>query len=301
MIGKVNFIRRFISNLSGKIRAFSPLLKLKADQEFIWGKEQQLALDEIKNYLINPPVLFPPQQGKPFRLYLSTDGRVIGSALIQEFEGKQRVIYYLSRRLVDAETRYSAIQKLCLCLYFSCIKLRHYLLSAECTVICKDDVVRYMLSMPIMSGRIGKWILALSEFDLRYKSAKAVKGQVMADFVTQHHGAVETLEIVPWTLFFDGSMCDRGAGIGIVLVSPRGRKYEFSLPIIATSTNNQAEYQALIKGLELLKEAHADTVEIFGDSLLVINQLAGSYECRSEVLITYYERSMQLLREFRDF
>jgi len=76
------------------------------------------------------------------------------------------VIYYLSRRLIDAETRYSAIEKLCLCLYFSCIKLRHYLLSAKCTVICKDDVVRYMLSMSIMSGRIGKWILALSEFDL---------------------------------------------------------------------------------------------------------------------------------------
>ena len=105
LIGKVNFIRRFISNLCGKIRAFSPLLKLKADQEFIWGKEQQLALDEIKNYLINPPVLIPPQQGKPFRLYLSTDGMVIGSALIQEFEGKERVIYYLSRRLIDVETR----------------------------------------------------------------------------------------------------------------------------------------------------------------------------------------------------
>jgi len=65
--------------------------------------------------------------------------------------------------------------------------------------------------------------------------------------------------------------------------------------------NNQAEYQALIKGLELLKEVHADTVEIFGDSMLVINQLAGSYECRSEVLITYYEKSMKLLKEFKDF
>jgi len=226
---------------------------------------------------------------------------VIGSALIQEFEGKERVIYYLSRRLIDAETRYSAIEKLCLCLYFSCIKLRHYLLSAECIVICKDDVVRYMLSMPIMSGRIGKWILALSEFDLPYESSKAVKGQVMADFVTQHCGMAGTLEIVRWTLFFDGSTCDRGAGIGIVLVSPQGKKYEFSLPIVAASTNNQAEYQALIKGLELLKEVHADAVEIFGDSMLVINQLAGTYECRSDVLITYYERSMQLLNKFKDF
>jgi len=183
--------------LSGKIRAFNPLLKLKADQEFVWRKEQQLALDEIKNCWANPPVLVPLQQGKPFKLYLSTDDMVIGSALIQEFEGREDIIYYLSRRLVDAETRYSAFEKLCLYLYFSCNKLRHYLLSAECTVICKDDVVRYMLSMPIMSGRIGNWILALSEFDLRYESAKAVKGQIMANFVTQHCGVVDAMEIIP--------------------------------------------------------------------------------------------------------
>ena len=73
------------------------------------------------------------------------------------------------------------------------------------------------------------------------------------------------------------------------------------MPIVATSTNNQAEYQALNKGLELLKEVHADAVEIFSDSMLVINQLARIYECRSEVLIIYYEKSIQLSREFKDF
>jgi len=67
------------------------------------------------------------------------------------------------------------------------------------------------------------------------------------------------------------------------------------------STNNQAEYQAFIKRLELLREVHADAVEVFRDSMLVINQLAGSYECQSEALITYYEKSMRLLREFKDF
>jgi len=71
-----------------------------------------------------------------------------------------------------------------------------------------------------MSGRIGKWILALTEFDLRYASAKAVKGQIMANFITQHCGMVGALEIAPWMLFFDGSTCDQGAGIGIVLISP---------------------------------------------------------------------------------
>ena len=123
----------------------------------------------------------------------------------------------------------------------------------------------------------------------------------MADFVTQRCGMVDALKIAPWTLFFDGSTCDRGAGIGIVLISLRGKKYEFSSLIVATSTNNQAKYQALIKGLELLKEVHDDAIEIFGDSMLIINQLAGSYECRSKVLVAYYERCVQLLMEFKDF
>jgi len=49
-----------------------------------------------------------------------------------------------------------------------------------------------------------------------------------------------------------------------VLISPRGKKCKFSLPIVATSTNNHDEYQALVKGLELLREVRADAVEIFG-------------------------------------
>ena len=54
-------------------------------------------------------------------------------------------------------------------------------------VVSKANVIKHMLSMPILNGRVGKWILALSEFDLKYESAKVVKGQVMANFVTQHH------------------------------------------------------------------------------------------------------------------
>jgi hypothetical protein len=55
-----------------------------------------------------------------------------------------------------------------------------------------------MLSMPILNGRIGKWILALSEFELKFESAKAVKGQVIADFITEHcDPSINLLEITP--------------------------------------------------------------------------------------------------------
>ena len=56
-------------------------------------------------------------------------------------------------------------------------------------MVSKDDVIKYMLSLSILNGRTGKWILALSEFDLRYESGRAVKGQVMADFIVQHSGS----------------------------------------------------------------------------------------------------------------
>ena len=134
-------------------------------------------------------------------------------------------------------------------------------------MVCKANVVKHMLSMPILNGRIGKWIFALTEFDLRYESAKAVKGQVMADFVTQHCGqGIGLVEPMPWTLFFDGSSCKQGSGIGIVTISPRGASFEFAFSVQPMAMNNQDEYEAVLKGLQLLQESKAKVIEIFGDS-----------------------------------
>jgi hypothetical protein len=71
----------------------------------------------------------------------------------------------------------------------------------------------------------------LSKFDLTYQSAKAIKGQVMADLVTQHCGPeVAVIKPIPWTMFFDGSSCDVGVGIGIILILPQGTSYELFYP-----------------------------------------------------------------------
>jgi hypothetical protein len=125
LLGKINFVRRFISNLSQKVLLFYPLLRVKKDQKFVWGDEQHKAFNEINEYMKEPPVLVPPQLNKPFKLYVAADTQTIGSALIQKFEGKERVVAYLSRKLLDPETRYLATEKLCLCFYYSCTKFRH--------------------------------------------------------------------------------------------------------------------------------------------------------------------------------
>jgi hypothetical protein len=87
-------------------------------------------------------------------------------------DDKERVVFYLSRRMLDAETRYPDIEKLCLCLLFTCTKLRHILLSAEIIVICKSNVIKHMLSAPVLKGRLGKWMFA-------------VKGQALADLIIE--------------------------------------------------------------------------------------------------------------------
>jgi hypothetical protein len=285
LIGKINFIRRFISNLSGRLEPFMELLKIKANEEFRWGASQQQAFDEIKEYLSAPPVLVPPQQGKPFYIYLSVSDKSIASVVVQLCDGRERVVFYLSRRMLDAETRYPEIEKLCLCLFFTCTKLRHILLSAEAIVICKSDVIKHMLSAPVLKGRLGKWMFALSEFDIGYQPAKAVKGQALADLIAERINTnIAVLSVKAWAMYFDGSVCGDGSGIGILLVSPRGATYSFSFRLPIPCTNNLAEYKAVHKGMELLLEAGAEAVDVFGDSKLVVSQLTEEYRCDSEVL-----------------
>jgi hypothetical protein len=97
-------------------------------------------------------MLVPPQQDKPFYIYLSVGGTSIASVVVQVYDGNEKVVFYLSRRMLDTETRYHEIEKLCLCLFFTCTKLRHILFSTEIIVICKSDVIKRMLSAPVLKG-----------------------------------------------------------------------------------------------------------------------------------------------------
>jgi ribonuclease HI len=100
-------------------------------------------------------------------------------------------------------------------------------------------------------------------------------------------------------MYFDGLACGEGCGIGILLVSPRGTQYSFSIRLPAPCTNNLAEYEAVRKGMELLLEAGADAVEIFGDSKLVISQLTEDYKCESETLFPLWVQCQELMAQFK--
>ena len=147
----------------------------------------QAAFDKIKEYLSKPYILMSLIQGHPLKLYLSAANESIGCLLAQNnSKGHEHVVYYLSRVLNPTETRYTPIENLCLALYFACTKLRHYLIKSRVYVVSQTDLMKYMLNRPLITGRIGKWSLALSEFTLVYFPHKSVKGQTLTDFLANH-------------------------------------------------------------------------------------------------------------------
>jgi ribonuclease HI len=156
-----------------------------------------------------------------------------------------------------------------------------------------------MLHKPILSGRSGKWAYSLVEYDLAFEPLRAKKGQIVADFIVEHRIALDDnaclVELVPWKLFFDGSVCSRGQGIGYVIVSPNNKHFVFSARLEFACTNNQVEYEALLHGLKHLKEMGVANVEVFGDSLLVVQQVEGESKCSNGVLNSYLDECMDIV------
>jgi hypothetical protein len=163
---------------------------------------------------VTPPMLRAPKAGNPFKMYIATQEQVIRVVLLQEEDDKEFPMAYVSWPLPDAEARYIFMEKLCLSLYYACTKLGHYILSCSCIVACQYDVIKHMLLKSILSGRIGKWAYALVEFDLAYEPLRSMKGQVVTDFILNHAimvgHLISLIQLSPWRLYFDGSVCARG-------------------------------------------------------------------------------------------
>ena len=71
-------------------------------------------------------------------------------------------------------------------LYYACTKLRYYLLSSTCIVVCQTDVLKRMLQKPVLNDRIGEWAYDLVEYDLACESLKSMRGQIVLDFIVEH-------------------------------------------------------------------------------------------------------------------
>ena len=198
------------------------------------------------------------------------------------------------------------MEKLILALVTTSRKLRPYF-QAHTIEVSTEYPMKQVLHKLETSGRLIKLAIELSEFDIRYNPRTTVKGQILAYFIMEFTPAVltEATQLTPdlpiWKLSVDGAANAQGSGVGLILTSPDGIDVEYSLKFIFQASNNEAEYEAVIAGLNLAHSMEADQLEVSSDSQLVVKQIEDSYEARGEKMILYLKKVRELLRKFIRF
>ncbi|XP_028550951.1 uncharacterized protein LOC114579699 [Dendrobium catenatum] len=166
--------------------------------------------------------------------------------------------------------------------------------------------------------------MILLQFEITFIPLRVVKGQAVANFLAAHLLPVESPlnDDLPdeqimslkepnnqvWEMYFDGAASSqrgkvhqptipRKVGIGLVFITPDKEMMYFSYHLSEPCTNNEAEYEALITSLELTIPMEIKEIKIFGDSQLVINQIAGTYKVLNPKLLKYHQYTSHLLEQ----
>ena len=195
------------------------------------------------------------------------------------------------------------MEKLIIALVTIARKLRPYF-QAHTIEVPTEHPIKQILHKPEVLGRLIKWAIELSEFNIRYKPRTAIKGQVLADFIMKFTPTdlAKARQLTPdlpiWKLSMDGAANTQGSGAGLILTSPDGIDVEYALIFRFQAFNNEVEYKVVIAGLNLAHAMEADQLEVCSDSQLVVKQIEDSYEARGEKMILYLKKVKELLKKF---
>ncbi|KAL0315571.1 UNVERIFIED_CONTAM: hypothetical protein Sradi_5435300 [Sesamum radiatum] len=154
------------------------------------------------------------------------------------------------------------------------------------------------MQRPDASKRLVKWAVKLGEFDIEYQSKTAIKAQVVADFVVELAGETEQQGKEGWMLHLDGSSTSSAGGAGILLQGPGGMEIEVVVRFDVPTTNNKAEYEALVIGLQMALEVNVKQLDVYTNSQLVAMQTEGSYETKELSMMRYLRKVRGLIVKF---
>ena len=300
LTGRIAALSRFVSRASDKCQPFFQVLK----KAFQWDMKCEEAFSALKMYLSPPlPILVSPAEGELLTLYLAVSDFSTSAVLVRDKERVQHPVYYCSRALREAEERYPKMKKLILALVTVARKLHSYF-QAHTIEVPTEYPMKQVLHKPETSGRLIKWAIEPSEFDIRYKPKTAIKGQVLADFVMEFasaepaRDAQAATDLSIWKLSVDGASNAQGSGAGLILTSLEGIDIEYALRFGFHTSNKEAEYEAVIAGLNLAHSLEVDQLEVYSDSQLVVRQIEDTYEAKSERMILYLQKVRDLLKKF---
>ncbi|GKV17775.1 hypothetical protein SLEP1_g28236 [Rubroshorea leprosula] len=237
----------------------------------VYSQIGRKAFDELKQYLASTPLLSKPVDGECLYLYLGVTEEAMSSVLLREENKNQKPICYVSKVLQGAEQNYPLAEKAVFALVYTARKLKAYFQSHQ-IVVYTDLRLRKILQKPELFGRLIGWSIELSEYDLKFQPRTTIKGQAIADFLVECISVTEgdkAPDYPAWVLYVDGAANIEGSGARAVLIGPDGFKSEHALRFKFQTTNNAAEYEALIYGLKLASELKVQSIRVFSDSQLV--------------------------------
>jgi ribonuclease HI len=304
VMGCLAALSRFISRLGER---GLPLYRLlRKTERFTWTPEAEEALRNLKALLTSAPILVPPAAGEALLIYVAATTQVVSAAIVVERreEGHalpvQRPVYFISEVLSETKIRYPQIQKLLYAVILTRRKLRHYFESHPVTVVSSFPLGE-IIQCREASGRIAKWAVEIMGETISFAPRKAIKSQVLADFVaewvdTQLLAAPIQPEL--WTMFFDRSLMKTGAGTGLLFISPLGKHLRYVLRLHFPASNNMAEYEALVNGLRITIELGVQRLDARGDSQLVIDQVMKNSHCRDPKMEAYCDKVQRLEDKF---
>ena len=271
---------------------------LKKSTKFTWDDTCEQNFNTLKQLLTTPPVLTKPDLSLPLIVYIAASTNAVSSALVQERDNTQQPIYFTSRILQDPETRYQMVEKVALAIITAARRLQPYFQS-HTIIIRTDHPIQKILQKPDLAGRLSSWAIELSEFTIRYEPHGPIRAQCLADFANdlQEHAPHDTW----WTMHVDGSSNPLGAGAGIVLAGPGNVLIEQSLHFTFKTSNNQAEYEAIIVGLNLARDVGTRKLLCKTDSKLTVGHLNGDYQIKDPTLAQYYHMVVSLTEHFDTF
>jgi hypothetical protein len=172
-------LNRFISRLAEKCRPFFDLIK--KGNNFHWGDQSDQAFEQLKAYLIAAPLLAIPVNGESLYMYLAAFEHAVSAAIVREDYSVQRPVYYTSKTLDGAESRYLLLEKLAFALVCSAKKLPHYF-QAHTMIVLTEHPLKAVLRSVDFSRWISKWGAQLGAYNIKYQPRTSIKGQILAGF-----------------------------------------------------------------------------------------------------------------------
>lgn len=149
LTGRIVALNRFVSKATEKCLPIFKTLK----QAFTWTGECEVAFQELKRYLSNPPLLSPSKERENLFLYLAVSATAVSTALIWEESKKQLLVYYVSQAFQGAEAKYPRIEKISFALIVALRKLRPYF-QVNPILVMTDQPIKKFMNKPEVAGRM---------------------------------------------------------------------------------------------------------------------------------------------------